>query len=78
MSREKVKETFEKLYERNKCYNMSIFINAIMLSARGKDQYFKVTRGEDCLVLFLTCNGYPIVTVLEKYIDYISVHEGEE
>lgn len=78
MSREKVKETLEKLYERGKCYNMDIFINSIMLSACGKNQYFEVTRGEDCLVLCLTCNGYSIVTVLEKYIDYISVCEGEK
>lgn len=78
MSREKVKETLEKLYERGKCYNMDIFINSIMLSACGENQYFEVTRGEDCLVLFLTCNGYSIVTVLEKYIDYISVCEGEK
>lgn len=79
MSKEKVKETLEKLYERGRCYDMDIFINSsVMLSACAENQYFEVTKGKDCLVLFLTCNGYSIAAVRETNIDYISVYEREE
>lgn len=74
MSREEVRKTLEKLYEEGECHNRDIFINSsIMLSARGEKQYFEVAEGENCLVLFLWCNGYMTATILETNIERIYI-----
>lgn len=74
MSREKVRKTLEKLYEKGECHDMDIFINSsIMLSVRGEKQYFEVAKGENCLVLFLWCDGYIAATILETNIEHLCI-----